>query len=107
MSKTNRIRLSEVMSKAWYLFRTYGTTFSDALKRAWAWFKLRAQMQSGVVEFWFTKADGTQRQAFGTLRSDLIGEVKGSERKHYEHLQTYWDTEKQDFRCFKLINLAI
>lgn len=107
MSKERRIRLSEVMSKAWYLFRTYGTTFSDALKRAWAWFKLRAQMQSGVVEFWFTKTDGTQRQAFGTLRSDLIGEVKGGERKHYEHLQTYWDTEKQDFRCFKLINLAI
>ena len=107
MSKERRIRLSEVMSKAWYLFRTYGTTFSDALKRAWAWFKLRAQMQSGVVEFWFTKADGTQRQAFGTLRSDLIGEVKGGERKHYEHLQTYWDTEKQDFRCFKLINLSI
>lgn len=107
MSKERRIRLSEVMSKAWYLFRTYGTTFSDALKRAWAWFKLRAQMQTGVVEFWFTKTDGTQRQAFGTLRSDLIGEVKGGERKHYEHLQTYWDTEKQDFRCFKLINLAI
>lgn len=107
MSKTNRIRLSEVMSKAWCLFRTYGTTFSDALKRAWAWFKLRSQMQSGVVEFWFTKTDGTQRQAFGTLRSDLIGEVKGGERKHYDHLQTYWDTEKQDFRCFKLINLAI
>ncbi|BDE81293.1 SH3 beta-barrel fold-containing protein [Porphyromonas somerae] len=107
MSKTNRIRLSEVMSKAWYLFRTYGTTFSDALKRAWAWFKLRAQMLSGVVEFWFTKSDGTQRQAFGTLRSDLISEVKGGERKHYEHLQTYWDTEKQAFRSFKLINLAI
>lgn len=107
MSGTNRIRLSEVMSKAWYLFRTYGTTFSDALKRAWAWFKLRTQMQAGVVEFWFTKTDGTQRQAFGTLRSDLIGETKGSERKHYDHLQTYWDTEKQAFRCFKLINLAI
>lgn len=102
-----RTILREIMSKAWYLFRTYGTTFSDALKRAWAWFKLRAQMQTGVVEFWFTKSDGTQRQAFGTLRSDLIGEVKGSERKPYEHLQTYWDTEKQDFRCFKLINLAI
>ena len=107
MSKTNRIRLSEVMSKAWYLFRTYGTTFSDALKRAWAWFKLRAQMLSGVVEFWFTKSDGTQRQAFGTLRSDLISEVKGSERTPYDHLQTYWDTEKQAFRSFKLINLAI
>ncbi len=107
MSTNYRIRLSEVMSKAWYLFRTYGTTFSDALKRAWAWFKLRTQMQAGVVEFWFTKADGTQRQAFGTLRSDLIGETKGSDRKPYEHLQTYWDTEKQAFRSFKLINLSI
>ena len=107
MSTNYKNSLSEIMSKAWYLCRTYSTTFADALKRAWAWYKLRSAMRTGVVEFYFTKTDGTLRQAFGTLRSDLIGETNGGERKHYDHLQTYWDTEKQEYRCFKLINLAI
>lgn len=107
MSTNYKNILSEIMSKAWYLCHTYSTTFADALKRAWAWYKLRTAMRAGVVEFYFTKTDGTLRQAFGTLRRDLIGETKGGERKHYDHLQTYWDTEKQEYRCFKLINLAI
>lgn len=107
MSKQNRNRLSEIMSKAWYLFRTYGGNFSEALKRAWAWFRLRAKMQKEIVEFWFVKSDGTKRQAFGTLRSDLLPETKGESRRNYEHLQTYFDTEKNDYRCFKIVNLAI
>lgn len=107
MSESRRNRLSEIMSKAWYLFRTYGINFSDALKRAWAWFRLRAKMQKEIVEFWFVKSDGTKRQAFGTLRSDLLPETKGESRRNYEHLQTYFDTEKGEFRCFKIVNLSI
>ena len=31
-----RYNLSQIMSKAWQLFRKYALSFSEALKRAWA-----------------------------------------------------------------------
>lgn len=94
-----------VFKKAWYLVHTYAMSMSDALKTAWAWYKLRSKMTTEVVRFYFKKTDGTIREAFGTLRSDLIGEVKGTGHKPYNHLQTYWDTEKQGYRSFKIVNL--
>lgn len=107
MSKANRNRLSEIMCKAWYLARTYGLSMSEALRHAWAWFRLRADMMTKIVEFWFVRSDGTKRQAFGTLRSDMLPKIKGAERKHYDHLQIYFDTEKGEFRSFKIINMYI
>lgn len=107
MSKANRNRLSEIMCKAWYLARTYGLSMSEALRHAWAWFKLRLQMTLGVVEFFYHKSDGSKRQAFGTLRADMLPKIKGAERKHYDHLQIYFDTEKGEFRSFKIINMYI
>ena len=48
----------------------------------------------------------TLRQAFGTLKEGLIGETKGTGRKPNENLQVYWDTEKEEYRCFKKCNLV-
>lgn len=101
-----KYNLSEIMRKAWYLYDTYQLSFSHALKSAWAWFKLRTSMYTGVAHFYFTKADGSVREAFGTLKSDLIGDVKGTGRKPGEYLQVYWDVEKGAFRSFKLVNLV-
>lgn len=96
----------DIFIKAWVLVRTYALDLATALKKAWAWYKIRKAMQNNVVEFYYKKADGTLRQAFGTLRSDLVGAVKGTGRKAPEYLQTYWDTEKQEYRSFKVVNLA-
>lgn len=85
--------------------RKNGYSMSDALKCAWANLKLKAALKVKIVEFYFKKTDGTLRQAFGTLKENLIGEVKGTGRKLNDNLQVYWDTEKEEYRCFKKCNL--
>ena len=68
--------------------------------------KLKADLKVKIVEFYFKKTDGTLRQAFGTLKEGLIGETKGTGRKPNKNLQVYWDTEKEEYRCFKKCNLV-
>lgn len=64
-------------------------------------------MAKGIVRFYFRKVDGTIREAYGTLKAELMPETKGSDnRKKNESVQVYFDTEKQEFRCFKLANLV-
>ena len=95
--------LQKVMQQAWLLVKTYGFTMSEAMKQSWAIAKLRMAMKKGIVKFLFTKLDGTVRTAWGTLAEDRIGEVLGN-RKSNDTVQTYWDCEKEAYRCFKLAN---
>lgn len=98
--------LHEVMSLAWQFVKRNGYTMSEAMKVAWANLKLKTALKVKIVEFYFKKTDGTLRQAFGTLKENLIGEVKGTGRKPNDNLQVYWDTEKEEYRCFKKCNLV-
>lgn len=100
-----RALLSRVMTLAWQLVKRNGFNISEALKCAWTNIKLIALLYNRIVEFYFKKTDGTMRQAFGTLKDDLIGEIKGTGRKSNDNVQVYWDTEKSEFRSFKKCNL--
>lgn len=100
-----RETMREIMRLAWSFVRKNGYTMSEALKCAWANVKLRTMLRNRIVEFYFKKTDGTLRQAFGTLKEGLIGEIKGTGRKPNDNLQVYWDTEKEEYRCFKKCNL--
>ena len=93
------------MMLAWSLVKTYGLSMADALVKAWKNIKLKLALYKGVVEFRFVKADGSVRQAFGTLKGDLIPALVGSDRKRADNVQTYWDCEKKEWRSFKRINL--
>ena len=68
--------------------------------------KLKTAMQNRIVKFYFSKVDGSTREAFGTLKADLLPETKGTDRKPNDTIQTYFDTEIQEFRCFKKANLV-
>ena len=105
MSKDRKNQLSEIMSLAWAFVRKNGYSMSEALKCAWANVKLSVQLSKRIVEFYFKKVDGTLRQAFGTLMSDRVPQTKGTGRKPNDSLQTYFDTEKGEWRCFKKCNL--
>ena len=104
MSTQKRNQLSEIMRMAWSFVRKNGYSMSEALKCAWANIKLRALLGKKVVEFYFKKTDGTLRQAFSTLMSDRIPETKGT-KKTADSCQVYFDTEKEEWRCFKKCNL--
>ena len=96
--------LKSVMNLAWQFVKKNGYTMSEALKVAWKNVKLHAKMQSGIVKFYFQKVDGTIREAFGTLSSMLVPSTDGS-RKANPTIQTYYDTEKSAWRCYKMANL--
>ncbi len=105
MSTTNRNKLSEVMSLAWQMVKRNGFSMSEALKVAWANIKLHAAMSFGIVRFYFRKVDGSIREAYGTLKPTLLPESKGTGRKPNDTVQTYFDTEVQEYRCFKKANV--
>ena len=66
------------------------------------------KMQTSDVRFQFQKKDGSIRNAYGTLRSDVLPQIKGTGRKLNDDLQLFFDLECREFRCFtksKLVSI--
>lgn len=68
------------------------------------------QLHEGIVHFWFVKTDGTLRSAYGTLVMEIVKRHGGipddeskesSKRPELSGLVTYFDLEKDAWRCFK------
>ena len=97
--------LSTIMSQAWQFVKRNGYSLSEALKVAWANFKLKKEMAAKIVKFYFQKVDGSIREAYGTLKENLLPPTKDSGRKPNDTLFTYFDTEKSEWRSFKKANL--
>lgn len=96
----------EIMSLAWQFVRKNGYSMSEALKTAWRNIKVRMLMKTKIVKFYFQKVDGSLREAFGTLATSLIPATNAeSNRRKNDTVQVYYDTEKEDWRCFKKANL--
>jgi hypothetical protein len=85
--------------------RRNGFTLSEALKQAWLLFKLKAKMRCGIVRFYYRKVDGSIREAWGTLADRLVPATLGTGRRPNPTVQTYYDTEREEWRCFKIANL--
>jgi len=105
MTTNFKSELSKIMKLAWQMVKRNGFTMSEALKKAWANIKLKARMHNGIVKFHFQKVDGLVREAYGTLVESYFPAFKGDARKANDTLTTYYDTEKQGWRCFKVANL--
>lgn len=105
MATTFKNQLSSIMRMAWVFVRKYGFTMSEGLKQAWLNAKLKKELGKRIVKFYFQKVDGTLREAYGTLKTELIPETKGDDRKRNDTVQVYFDTEKSEYRCFKKANL--
>lgn len=97
--------LHTIIKMAWQFVRKNGYTLSEALKTSWANIKLKKAMKVGIVRFYFKKVDGSMREAFGTLKESLLP-ITGDKRKENPTIQTYYDTEKEAWRCFKVANLV-
>ena len=77
MSTNFKNQMKEVMSLAWSFVKRNGFSMSEALKVAWANLKLKAQMKSKIVKFYFQKVDGSVREAYGTLNEKLMPTITG------------------------------
>ena len=96
------------MRLAWQFVRRNGASMSDALRIAWRNLKLKMQMATRIVRFYFQKIDGTSREALGTLCNRSIPAAYSDAengRKKNDIVQVYFDTEKQAWRSFKKFNL--
>lgn len=102
-----RQNLQKIMTLAWQFVRRNGFTMSEALRQAWLVFKTKANLYKGITKFYFRKVDGTIREAWGTLNSSLMPKLDegGDRRAKNPTVQVYYDTERQEFRCFKVANL--
>lgn len=98
--------LSKLLKQAWMLVKKYGFTMAEAMKQAWAISKLRKAMRNGIVKFIYKKLDNTTRTAWGTLKEALTPPAQGTGRKANETLVTYYDTEKESYRSFKVANFV-
>lgn len=107
MSNAMRHQLKAIMTLAWQFVKRNGFTMSEALRPAWRNIKLKARLHTGIVKFYFQKVDGSIREAYGTLKSDLLPPTQGNDtRKKNDTVQVYFDTEAQNYRCFKMANLV-
>lgn len=105
MAQERRNSLRAIMQLAWQFVKRNGYSLSEALRVAWTNFKLRIAFRKGIAKFYYQKVDGSIREAFGTMRESLIPAAAGSDRKRNDTVQTYYDTEKGAWRCFKKANL--
>lgn len=101
----NKTDLQGIMSLSWGFVKRNGFSRSEALKTAWINYALLKKLHGGIVRFYFRKTDGTIREAWGTLASNLIPPVKGVDRKPNPTVQTFFDTEKAEWRSYKIANL--
>ena len=105
MRATGIYSKSEIFNLAWQFIKKNGMSMSDALKAAWLNIKLRVKMHYCIVKFYFQKVDGSIREAYGTLKAELLPNHQESGRKKNDTVQTYFDTEKGEWRCFKKANV--
>ena len=106
MSTTRKNQLSELLKLAWQFVKKNGYSTSEAMKVAWVNMKLKAELKKRIVKFYFVKVDGSVREAFGTLAENKIPSTFGENgRKKNDTVQVYFDTEKNEYRCFKKANL--
>ena len=102
----NKSDLRAIMQMAWQFVKRNGFTMAEALKAAWLNFKLKVRMAIAIVKFYFQKVDGTIREAYGTLSNSIAPMTSGNDnRRKNDTVQVYFDTECQEYRCFKKANL--
>lgn len=111
MTTTAKNQMRQVMNMAHSIYKaTAGTrSWSEVLKNAWMVIKLQLKMRTKMVEFWYVKVStGETRQAFGTLIDTIINPLikNNPNYKRGKDCITYFDVQKQEFRCFKSYNLV-
>ena len=103
--KTNfRVR---VMKYAWQLCRVTQQSWRVCMIKAWQLYRLAKAMRGGIVAFYYLKSDGSVRKAHGTLKDMPSGATLGGKKitKPSYKTMSYYDTERQAFRSFKVENL--
>ena len=83
------------------------STKSEAMCLAWANVKLANALKGGIVEFDYFKIDGSVRHAIGTLAAGIVPPTQRTANNATNfNVLTYFDVEKNAWRCCKRVNLC-
>lgn len=95
-----KAKARRAMTLAWAFVREAGLPLGEAMHRAYMNIRLSAMLAKGKVHFFYIKADGTMREAFGLAAK--VGQylVKGTGHETPSRNQLYFDIGANDFRCF-------
>lgn len=98
---------AKVMKYAWQLWKATKQQWRNCMLKAWQIYRLAKALRQGNVAFSYKKADGTIREAIGTLKNLPSGITFGGKRVTKPSYKTvvYFDTDKNAFRSFKIENL--
>ena len=112
MSKETKREMGKwVMELAHHLKREHGVEWRAALCKAHLTRRILRLMGTGVVQFTYSKQDGTVRTARGTLAHGVCAEydaycyvghevIDDCVDWPYSHF-VYWDIDKRGFRSFR------
>ena len=103
-AKSFRVR---VMKYAWQLWRATGQAWRICMLKAWQLYRLAKAMREGAKTFYYLKSDGSIRKAIGTLMNVPTGITFNGRKvtKPSYKTMTYFDIEKNAYRCFRIENL--
>lgn len=96
---------NETMKLSWQFIKKDGLPKNEAMRLAWMNVKLVEEMKKRIVQFYFKKMDGSEREACGTLQQGVIPATANAGRKNNETLLTYFDVNSGAFRSFRKVNL--
>ena len=91
-----------VFSIAYELADATSKSFSVCLAKAWALYRFKKQLHSGIVSFSYEKKDGSLRKAHGTLQN-VQNLIKGTGLESCKTIR-YFDLDANAFRSFKVEN---
>lgn len=89
-----------VMKYAWQLYKATRQAWRVCMIKAWQLYRLAKKMRRGIVTFYYEKANGTLQN----LPANATLGGKKMTKPSYKTM-AYFDTDKQQFRCFKIENL--
>ncbi len=100
-----KVDRADVLRLTWQLVRSTKLTFSEALKKAWATIRLKAEMLIKPVSFFYRKGDGTERFAVGHYAA---APATDSNSKPTSPLVVrYFDTLAYGWRSFRIDRLIV
>lgn len=96
---------ARVMKHAHQIWLATKASWSICLKKAWNLYRFSKILKSTIMAFSYLKADGTIRNAYGTLMG--VPAYNGQKRRTKPSYKTftYFDVEKNEFRSFRVENL--
>lgn len=67
--------------------------------------EIKEQLRSGIISFYYTKKDGSRREATGTTSMEEIQKMDGYEpqgiRSSNDNVINYFDVDRGDWRSFR------